>query len=520
MDRASTHSRSLPLTIGAVTDSAALAIGLTCSTHDWDVVVQSTLETALDVDVLVLDLGTTAAGLEALTDLSESIPSSGRRTRTGRDTDEPRVRCVVLGDEQPEAALPAGVVVLLRPYTLTELQDHIDVLLSSDADPEITASARAGRGSGAVADADTDESGGWTPGTLVDNLFGRLRGGGEGRDRPAPEGAGQADEDIPVRAEETWEAEDVIDLEGSEGEVTAADGSGMGPVESLEVGTSSETLFGTDDEDGPTVHHSPADPPPGPPAISPPKAALSAPVAATDELSPVRTFEPQVIELPPLETTEDDEAPGEATRSAVRGRAQASRWFARRQKPVTSQEAQLRERLARVLAATSEVERLIAEVPVIGSLDALAAALVFDLASQLDADSVALWRANEKGGWSAFAHSGLTWHESGMPVPSDHPLFREIDANGGAILIDPVDAVQEAVVGIGGAHTESFMAASISAGPARFGILAVGRDDPLKEADLDRLVTFASEAAPGIAVAEQLARLVALGVRGQGEGAV
>jgi hypothetical protein len=75
------------------------------------------------------------------------------------------------------------------------------------------------------------------------------------------------------------------------------------------------------------------------------------------------------------------------------------------------------------------------------------------------------------------------------------------------MLIDPVEKVQAAVVGIGGAHTESFMAASIAAGTARLGILAVGRNCPLTEGELDRLVDVASEAAPGMAVAEQLARL-------------
>jgi hypothetical protein len=53
------------------------------------------------------------------------------------------------------------------------------------------------------------------------------------------------------------------------------------------------------------------------------------------------------------------------------------------------------------------------------------------------------------------------------------------------------------------------MAAAIAAGPGRFGILAVGRDRPLTEADLDVLVELASEAAPGVAVAEQLARFQA-----------
>jgi hypothetical protein len=70
-----------------------------------------------------------------------------------------------------------------------------------------------------------------------------------------------------------------------------------------------------------------------------------------------------------------------------------------------------------------------------------------------------------------------------------------------------VEQAQAAVAGIGGAHTESFMAAAIAVGPGRYGILAVGRDEPLTASHLDLLLGAALEAAPGIAVAEQLLRL-------------
>jgi hypothetical protein len=183
-----------------------------------------------------------------------------------------------------------------------------------------------------------------------------------------------------------------------------------------------------------------------------------------------------------------------------------SRRLARRQRRTGPSEAQLRERLAAVLAAISELERLVEQVPVLNSLDDLAEAIVKDLHEQLEAETVGLWRLDTEG-WELLAHRGLTTHESRMRVPLDQPLFAELDHTGGAMLIDPVETVQAAVAGIGGAHTESFMAAAIAAGTARLGILAVGRNHPFTEDDLDRLVDVASEAAPGIAVAEQLARL-------------
>jgi hypothetical protein len=77
----------------------------------------------------------------------------------------------------------------------------------------------------------------------------------------------------------------------------------------------------------------------------------------------------------------------------------------------------------------------------------------------------------------------------------------------GSLLVDPVEPVQAAVAGIGGAHTESFMATSIAVGPGRYGILAVGRDEPLTADDLDTLAEVALEMAPGLAVAEQIERL-------------
>jgi hypothetical protein len=183
-----------------------------------------------------------------------------------------------------------------------------------------------------------------------------------------------------------------------------------------------------------------------------------------------------------------------------------TRWFARRAHHVQPRERELRARLARALSAVSELELLIDEVPALTSLEAIGRFLVDDLVSSLAADSAGFWR-DQHDGWHLVAGRGLTAIERRMVVPHDQPLFSEVHGTGGGLLIDPVEQAQAAVAGIGGAHTESFMAAAIAVGPGRYGILAVGRDEPLTASHLDLLLGAALEAAPGIAVAEQLLRL-------------
>ncbi|MFO7776798.1 MAG: hypothetical protein R6V28_00430, partial [Nitriliruptoraceae bacterium] len=96
-----------------VTSNASLVIGLTFSHRGWDVASQTPdADTPLDGDVVVLDLGSTQAGLAATTDL----PVGGR--------------ALVIGDEELEGDAPAGVQVLVRPYTVDELTSRIEHLLS------------------------------------------------------------------------------------------------------------------------------------------------------------------------------------------------------------------------------------------------------------------------------------------------------------------------------------------------------------------------------------------------------
>lgn len=377
--------------IVAVTDSPALVIGLTCLPRDWDVVCHPTNVDAgirsEAVDVLVLDLGSTTAGLALLDSLAGEV--AGAATGEGG---ERLLRAIVLGDEAPAGSVPAETTWLLRPYTLPQLEQAIQERLQSSA--ETTAPPQ--------------------PVAAVD---------------PSP------DEAAAVTAGDEMEAA-VLDHAARPGHELAQQEDDV---------TSDESI---------------------------------------------------------IDLTRIPEAPPPT-------RSRAQRWLARRSRPSQDVSGQLRDRLAAVLEATAELERIVEDFPLLCSVGGFAEAVVADVAAQLDATTAGLWRMGPEG-WTVIAHHGMTAQEASWQVPLDHPLFSEVDLSGGALLLDPVDAMQAAVAGIGGAHTESFMAAAIAAGPHRFGILAVGRDRPLVERDLDALVDLASEAGPGIAAAEQLARFRAL----------
>jgi hypothetical protein len=503
----------------AVTNSASLVIGLTFSHRGWDVASQTPdAETPLDGDVIVFDLRTTRAGLEAAEVL------------------RPGARALVIGDEDRVDDTPAGVQVLVRPYTVDDLTSRIEHLLSPAggeastwADPPEF--ERAGGSATAEADgpatkaadsiaplpavAASEGHGGATlpaveseADTAVAEFQGSSEGGDEGaagrrgrrvdrsehRRTLASRLFGRVAEEVPETAassngvvdasEAAEEAPEAVDATEA-GSDADADRSGVA------VGIYDDVAIEVTpyDEGAAEPEGVPVFLPPPPPAPVPPMPAApmrDAPAATT-------LLERRVIHVPEVVT---------AAPPAVR----PTRWRARRQKTGTVPERRLRERLARVLSATSELEKLVDEVPLLAELPALASAVVREVQQQLDADTVGLWRPAEDG-WRLSAHRGLTRNEATWIVPFDQPLFSEVHATGGALLLDPVDAVQAAVAGIGGAHTESFMAAAVAAGPGRYGILAVGRDRQLVEEDLDVLGDLALEMAPGLAVAEQLERL-------------
>jgi hypothetical protein len=195
-------------------------------------------------------------------------------------------------------------------------------------------------------------------------------------------------------------------------------------------------------------------------------------------------------------------------------RSKVDRWRKRLAAPAAEEpskpsERELHERLVQIFAATSQIESIAAELPIVTDRVALQQAIVMAVADEFTADTVALWRRAHNG-WVVVAHRGLTGREASLPVGFDQPVLHDVDARSGAILLDPTPSFQNLISGIGGAHTESFMASSVAVGSNHLGILAVGRDEPLVEADLDRLVEMAVEAAVGIGVAEHIQRMSSL----------
>lgn len=462
----------------AITESASLVVGLTFWPADWEVASQPTPEDVGDADLLVVDLDSTATGVAAL-----------RRCRA----DGVSCPVVVIGNEPGDGQLTGDVSLLLRPYSLNDLAERIDQLLrgrqiampaspAADEPNDDLAEVAIPNGSSPAEDADVappssdpipsseareDEEAAAGVRT-VERLFGRLAG----RTPPArsddSSAVDEADADPGTGDDADAQDPDVV-LDLTE-------------LEPREGGPSGRRSGGTrDPAAGSPTAGTPAAPAP---TVTSPRPLTDALAAAQRGSSPIPA----------------------AGASAVEAAPRPSRWFARKQRRVSAAEQDLRERLVRVLAATSELERLIDEVPLLADLPALAAVVVDDLATRLRADTVGLWRYGDRG-WTATAQRGLTRHEATWVVPDDQPMFAEVHRTGGSLLIDPVEPVQAAIAGIGGAHTESFMATSIAVGPGRYGILAVGRDDPLTADDLDTLAEVALEVAPGLAVAEQIERL-------------
>jgi len=260
-----------------------------------------------------------------------------------------------------------------------------------------------------------------------------------------------------------------------------------------------------------------AEPPPAPapvhrePSTTVPQVALDAVTSVDESLFSSKT------PAHPGAPTGGAGSPGEPLRSKV------ERWRKRLAAPASGGAAEptqreLHERLVQIFAATSQIESIAAELPIVTDRGALYQAIVMAVADEFTADSVALWRAEQDKGWFAAAHLGLTEREVSLPVEFEQPVLHDVDARAGAVLLDPTSSFQGLISGIGGSHTESFMAAAIAIGPHRLGILTVGRDEPLVEADLDRLVEMAAEAAVGIGVAEHIERMSTLVGQMRGDG--
>jgi hypothetical protein len=374
----------------AITANPSLVVGLTFLGRPWDVSSQAGIADLPAADVLVVDAGTSLAGLQLLQGLTA-----------------PRPPAVVIGDEPGDVA--PGDQLVLRPYTMEILADAIDATLDQ--------AQRIRHGSG--------------------------RSGGRR--------ARRSSRDEQPRQGPVAEPELVIELPTASGSGLSAD--------------SSPSSRGG---------------------------------AAMLEREPSRTaqaldVEPEIVQIPAeADAGERSDAAPEVD-LVLR---------------VTDLELEdsMRDRMTAALEAGGQLERLVTDVPLLRSLRGLARAVVAEAAEALEADTVGFWQRMDEG-FRVITAIGLTTLERKRLVELDQPMLAEVDETGGGLLIDPVEAAQAAVAGIGGAHTDSFMVASIAAGPERFGLIAVGRNEPLTPADLDRLIDLASEAAPGVGVAQLLERL-------------
>jgi hypothetical protein len=453
-----------------VTKNTSLLIGLTFFTEAWDVVSQAGVTPGLDADVAVIDLGSASDGIRAL---EEADP-------------RPVAGAVVIGDGSSQTDVDVGARILPRPFVIPDLVAEIAALLA----PRTGLAASKQQGG---------QQGGREASTGQDLLV-------PSADPSAPEEP-MSD---PAVVESTGIVGRVMDVVGRRGGAVS-DGDQAGDRPGAAEGEASPAPGGVEEDDDQRTGG---------------RESREPGTTASDEGAASRVRGDDWDEpwpSGPAPSTPDRAPSDPSTIIQVRSAAEASsgatsdrgdqqqphsrtRWFARRPRGVPPRERELRSRMSKVLAAVSELELLIDEVPALTSLDAIGRFLVDDLVTRRDADCAGFWRAGEDG-WHLVAGRGLTAIESKMVVPFDQPLFSEIQRTGGGLLVDPVEQVQAAVAGIGGAHTESFMAAAIAVGPGRFGILSVGRDEPLTALDLEFLLDVALDAAPGIAVAEQLQRI-------------
>jgi hypothetical protein len=181
-------------------------------------------------------------------------------------------------------------------------------------------------------------------------------------------------------------------------------------------------------------------------------------------------------------------------------------WLLRLARGVASPEQQLRQRIDRAVATLADVEAITSEIPLLSEPARLARFVVDDLAGRFDGQSVGLWRRVDDG-WRVLACRGFTTYEAAMLVPSDQLLFAALERSRTGQVVPAIDVQQATVAGIGGAHTESFMAAPVVITGRPLGIVAVGCDRELCDGDLRQLTSAADEIAALLALTWQLQRL-------------
>ncbi len=471
-----------PVRVVAVTSNASLVIGLTFHDRAWDVETRADLgEVPAEADVLVVDL----AGGRAVLDQLHAL-SVGERPPA-----------ILLADEEQE--LTGRDRCILRPFTLDALVAEIDAVFAP-AEPE---------GQPVDEEASSASFTATRPPAPADDHVGDAVQ--EAIEAPTPDDAGEQESEATGPASSHRGGGGL--LASWRRRFTSGDPDASGSP-SEDSSPAPEPPPGPDPEPEPEPERAtPAPPPPPPPEPEPEPASEPAPPPAYPAEEPVAeepvAEEPVAEEQPSQDHVQEHAAPPPDAAVTTARRGLRSRFVARRASAIADR-TDHGTRLAHVVTAASELERLVEEIPLLTSPRSLAQVVIAEVGETVRADTAALWLRGDDGAYRCAADDGLTAAERRIVVAADHPLIAQVRDNRGGVLIHPIGAAQAAVAGVGGAHTESFAAVNLGAGAVHLGVITVGRDDPLTSRELDHLIELAVEAAPGIAVAQLLVRLAGL----------
>jgi hypothetical protein len=243
-----------------------------------------------------------------------------------------------------------------------------------------------------------------------------------------------------------------------------------------------------------------------------PSQAFSAPEAAAEPAwQPEPEPQPQPEPAAWVEPVEQESVRPVFHEPIARETAEPGRWRLRKRgaRPAAvvpeSAEAPLVHRLRVAAAHARELEELVAQLPFLADLHAMAEGLVSEVDRQFVCAIASVSVLRDRG-YEVVAHRGLSKVEAGMVIPENQSLFNDVIKTREGVLIQPVDLAQGLVAGIGGARTEAMMVAPALVNDECVAIVVIG-GDKFEELDLDRLAELTAEAAPGIAVAQLLEQL-------------
>lgn len=470
----------------AVTTNTSLVVGLSLMGAGWDVDAvpnAQDLPDEIEADAVLVDLGSSDAGMEAAEEIRRRSPS---------------VHIVVIGDVDTPS--PDRVRLVLRPFTLDDLAAELRRGVASGDEQELEAAA------------DTT--------TQRRSLWDRLTGGG------------REDQDVADAPEQRVTEPEPQPVAEPEPEPEPA------PISEPEPEPEPEPVPEPEPEPEPEpVAEAAPEPEPEPvpePETEPEPLAVSAPQpepVAEPEPEPVAEPEPEPVAQPepepergvgrlsadrPAEEPVGPEAPPSADEIVERlqaprpteevdSRSSGLLRFRRRGGRAPDAEKSLVQRIARTLPAAQEVLYLLETAPSLKDREAIIGALLEEVVGTLTPQTAAVWVLGD-GEFRALASHGMTRVERTMRVAADQPLFGELWAGGGGVLIQPTDMAQAAVAGIGGAHTDAFMGAVVGIGGTPYLIVTAGADQ-FRSGDLENLLSVAADAAPGLAIAELLEQL-------------